>query len=115
MTDPGQRPHLVTIQRATVSTDDHGGEQRTWHAITTAWARLRYGTGQERREAAQEAASQAVTFECDWTPTLAAVLMTDRILLFDTAWDLTSKAVIGANREVHFTAIANVDELEPDS
>lgn len=107
MTDPGQRHHLLTFQRATVAPDDYGGEDKTWHEITTAWALIRYGTGQERREAAQEAAVQAITAECDWAPTLAAVVATDRFILFETAWDITSKAIIGANKEVHFTAVAN--------
>ena len=105
----GQRPHFVTIQRATVETDTYGGEVRTWHDHATGWARIRYGTGQERREAAQENASLAITAEFDWNPTMAGVLTTDRLYLFDTVWDITSRAVIGANREVHLTAIATLD------
>src|SRR5688572_30857963 len=106
--DPGERSHLIVIQRATAATDDHGGETLTWHEHARAWARLRYGTGAERREAAQERAAQVCTFECDWTPTLAAVAMTDRILVFGLAWDIASKAIVGGNREVHFTAVANM-------
>lgn len=114
MTDPGERHHLLIIQRAVATTDDHGGETNTWHEHARAWARLRYGTGAERREAAQDRAAQVCTFECDWTPTLRDVAMTDRILLFGAAWDIQNKAIIGQNREVHFTAVANMDEA-PDS
>lgn len=109
MTDPGERPHLVTVQRKTVATDDYGGETATWHTLTTAYARIRHGTGQERREAAQEAASQAATFEFDWNPTLAAVKPADRLYVFDIVWDIASVAVIDGNREVHMAAVANLE------
>lgn len=105
----GERPHLVTVQRAVTATDDYGGESKTWHTEATAWARVRYGTGAERREAAQENASQAATFEFDYSPTLAAVRPTDRLYCFSTVWDVASAYVIGANEEVHVTAVANLD------
>jgi SPP1 family predicted phage head-tail adaptor len=114
VTDPGKRPHFVTIQRATATDDGYGGEVRTWHDHATGWARLRYGTGQERREAAQENASQTVTAEFDWNPTLAAVTTEDRLSLFDTVWDITSNIVVGGNDEVHITAVANLN-AEVDS
>lgn len=109
MRQAGERPHLVTIQRATTTTDTYGHEIKTWHDHATGWVRLRYGTGQERREAAQENASQTVTAEFDWNPTLAAVTTEDRLNLFDTAWDITSNIVVGANEEVHITAVANLN------
>jgi head-tail adaptor len=110
----GERPHLVTIQRAVTVTDDYGGESKTWHELATGYARLSYGTGQERREAAQENASQAATFEFDWSPTIAAVKPSDRLYCFDTVWDVASAVTIGANEEVHITAVANL-EAEIDS
>lgn len=109
MTDPGERPHFVTIQRATVALDDYGGEVRTWYTYTTSWAKIAYGTGQERREAAQENASQAATFMFDWDPTLAGVTAKDRLYIFDTVWDITANVTIGQNRESHITAVANLD------
>lgn len=109
MTDPGQRPHLVRIQRSVTATDDYGGETKTWHDLATAWARVRYGTGQERREAAQERATQAATFEFDWNPETSAIRPTDRLYCFDAVWDVASAVTIGANAEVHVTAIANLD------
>lgn len=114
MTDPGERPHLVIVQRATASEDDYGGETLTWHTLTTGWARVRYGTGQERREAAQENAQQSASFEFDWTPLLASVKPTDRLYVFDTVWDVASAVIISGNVEVHITAVANL-EAEIDS
>ena len=109
MTDPGERSHLVTIQRATVTTDDYKGEIRSWHTHATGWAKVSYGTGQERREAAQENANQAATFMFDWNPTLAAVTAKDRLSVFATVWDIVGNVTVGANKESHITAVANLD------
>lgn len=104
MTDPGQRESLITFEHGSPTTDDHGGETVGWSPLTTAYARIKYGTGQERREAAQEMAVQAATFECDWNPTLAAVAINDRITFDSEAWDIISKAPLG-HKEIHFAAI----------
>ncbi len=107
MTDPGQREFLITIQRGTPTSDDYGGETQSWATLTTAYARIRYGTGQERREAAQERASQAATFECDWNSALAGVLVNDRLYVNETPdqfWDIISSAPLG-HHEIHFAAV----------
>lgn len=102
--DPGQRGSLITFQRGTPTPDDYGGETIVWATLTTAWARVEYGTGQERREAAQERASQAATFKCEWSVTLAGVTATDRISFNGDIWDLAPPAPIG-HREIHFSAV----------
>lgn len=109
MTDPGERPHLVSIQQAISATDDYGGETKTWHEVGTAYALVLYGTGQERREAAQDNATQAATFNFDWNSMVAGILPTDRLYCFDTVWDVASAVVVGGNKEVHVTATANLD------
>lgn len=114
MTDPGQRDHLVIIQRATTTDDDYGTEVRTWHEYARGYARVRYGSAQERREAAQENAAQTATFEFDWNPTVAATRPRDRLYVFSTVWDVISAPIIGHQREVHITAVANL-EAEIDS
>lgn len=111
MIPAGERPHLVIVQQAVTVTDDYGGETKTWHEIARAYARVRYGAGQERREAAQESASIAATFEFDWAPVLAAMRPTDRLYCFDTVWDVASAVTIGENSDVHVTAIANLEAV----
>lgn len=106
MIDPGRRSERITFQRAAVTTDDHGGEVETWADHVTAWAEVRWGTGQERREAAQERGQISATFVCDWTPTLAAVTERDRILYQGAVWDLSPPAFM-ARQEIHFTGVKN--------
>lgn len=110
MTDPGQRPHLIVIQRRGAETDDGYTKQPgAWAEHARAWARIRYGTASERREAAAERASRAATFECEWAPKLESVRPTDRLIAFDTAWDVSDAAVIGMRSQVHITAVANLE------
>ncbi len=103
--DPGKRDSLIAFERPTTTTNDYGEEiEGTPTTVQQAWARVRFGTGQERREAAQERADQAATFECDWSETLAGITTTDRIRFDADVWDITSRAPLG-HREIHFTAI----------
>lgn len=102
--DPGLRDSKITFQRGTPSVDNYGGETVTWATLTTAWARVMYGTGQERREAAQERMAQAATFECEWSTTLTGVTVTDRISFDSDTWDIVSKSPLG-HKEIHFAAV----------
>jgi SPP1 family predicted phage head-tail adaptor len=102
--DPGKRDALITFERGVVTVDNYGGETPNWDEVIQAWARVKYGTGQERREAAQERMSQAATFECEWSETLASIGLTDRINFGGDAWDIISKAPLG-HREIHFAAV----------
>lgn len=104
MNDPGVRESLITIERGTPTEDAYGGQTISWATLTTAYARIRYGTGQERREAAQERMVQSATFECDWNATLAGVIATDRITFESETWDIVSKAPL-SHQEIHFAAV----------
>ena len=105
--DPGKREQLITFQRATVAVDDYGGETPTFADHTTAWAQVRRGSGQERREASQEVGFQAATFVTEWNPTLAAIKVIDRIQYLSAFWDITDVAP-DAHREIQFTATRSV-------
>lgn len=100
----GNRTRRIIIERGTTTQDDYGGDVTVWAPYADAWAEVLFGTGQERREAAQEAGNQAATFIVLWTPTLAATKLADRIQAIGVAWDITSIAPIGLNKEIHFTA-----------
>lgn len=109
VSDPGERDTLITFQRGTLVTDDYGSnlEFTSPTLITTAYASVRYGAGDERREAAQNRATQAAIFECDWNPTLAGVTEKDRIFVNETPtefWNIASKSPLG-HREIHFAAV----------
>jgi SPP1 family predicted phage head-tail adaptor len=99
-----QRTELIVFQRATVTTDDYGQEIETFADYVTRRARVRFGTAQEKREAAQESASQTATFECVRSAELDAVTLKDRISYDGSDWDITERAPLD-RATIRFTGV----------
>lgn len=105
----GERNRRIMFVRLDTHTDAYGGEiESAPDEVAAEFAKVMFGTGAERREAAQETASQAATFICLWSPKLDAVQITDRIRFDAADWDITSIAPVGLNREIHFTGTRRV-------
>lgn len=103
----GRFDRLITVQRATATTDDYGGETATWANLEQAWARVRFGLAGEQRNAAQEGGLQAATFEIVPTAALRAVTLKDRIQFDGSDWDITEVAPL--DRQIlRFTATRSV-------
>lgn len=105
MPTAGQRTELIVFQRATISEDAYGQSVQTWPGTTVATrrARVRFGTAQEKREAAQESGVQTATFECESSSTLRTITLKDRISYLGSAWDLTEIAPLD-RKTIRFTA-----------
>src|SRR3546814_7048096 len=73
-----------------ISTDDYCHGEKTWTDYCTEWAAVNFGTGQERREAAQESASVSATFHVLRNSKTAALTVQDRISFEGAVWDITS-------------------------
>jgi SPP1 family predicted phage head-tail adaptor len=99
-----QRTELIVFQRATVTTDDYGQEIETFADYATRRARVRFGTAQEKREAARESASQTATFECVRSATLDGITNEDRIVYLGDNWDINETAPLD-RATIRFTAI----------
>jgi head-tail adaptor len=109
MPTAGQRTELIVFQRATTAENDYG-EQATSGAATTLATRrayVRFGTAQEKREAAQEGGVQTATFECERSTTLDGVTLKDRISYLGSVWDITEAAPLD-RKTIRFTATRNV-------
>lgn len=107
MPSAGQRNCRITFLAAATSTNDYNETVEDWGTPTTLAtrdARVRFGTAQEKREAAQEAASQTATFECYRSSTLDAIPMTARIGFDGSQWDITEKAPL-SREEIRFTGV----------
>lgn len=88
----GQRTELIAFERATVTTNDYGEDVPTWAELFSRRAYVRFGTAQEKREAAQEGGVQSATFECVRSAELETVTLKDRISYLSSDWDLTEIA-----------------------
>jgi head-tail adaptor len=101
------RTELVTFQRATGTTNEYNEGELTWATYATRRARVRFGTAQEKREAAQEGGVQSATFECVRSSTLDAVTLKDRISYLGSFWDLTETAPLD-RKTIRFTGTRTV-------
>lgn len=104
----GPRDRIIAIERAAVVLDDYGQEVSTWAPYDRAWAQVIFGTGQERREAAQENASLAATFRVPFSLRLNEVAPKDRIWFNDYYWDVVSNVPLGRDG-LEISAVALVD------
>jgi hypothetical protein len=72
--------------------------------LATRNARVRLGSSQEQRQAAQEAASQSATFECIRSAALDAIPVTARIQYDGSQWDINGRSPM-SRKDIWFTAI----------
>ena len=106
----GPRNRKIEIQRATTTTDEYGGEVSAWATYCTEWAGVTFGTGQERRQAAQEQSSLTATFFVLDNAKTRAVKTTDRISFDGGFWDIASNVPskeFNAGRDI--SAVRNVE------
>lgn len=102
-----QRTELVVFERATPTEDEYGGQTLVWATYATRRARVRFGTAQEKRQAAQEGGVQSATFECVSSSTLRSVTMKDRISYLGSYWDIVEIAPLD-RKTIRFTATRTI-------
>lgn len=101
----GQRNRRVVFQRKIITEDPFGGEVTTWTDYASVWAQVIWGTGAERREAAQLSASQPASFRVIANDKTLTLSVTDRISFAGGLWNITSIVPLGLNEAVEVTAI----------
>jgi SPP1 family predicted phage head-tail adaptor len=92
-TPAGKRRDRITFARVTVTQDDYGGEVENWAPLFDRSAWIIYGTGQERREAAQLNATVAATFNVPRDPETLTIRAKDRIEFDGAEWNITGPPV----------------------
>jgi head-tail adaptor len=103
----GVRNCVVTFLAAAVTTDDYNQKVEDWGnptTLATVNAAVMFGGAQEKREAAQESASQTATFHCVRSPALDAVPPTARIGFDGSQWGITERAPLD-RKTIRFTAM----------
>lgn len=110
MTPAGERDQRIRFERATVTRSALGGKaagSADWAALGSRWAKLRWGSGAERRAAAVEQATQAATFRVLADSLTRTVTEQDRIVHPQSGltFDITGLAWIGRS-EIEFTGVA---------
>ncbi len=94
----GKMDRQIVVERRTVVLDDYGGEVETWAEICRPWAQIAYGTGSERRVAAQESAVQSASFRIRANPITAGIGAVDRIAFDGGYWDIAGNVPFQRDR-----------------
>lgn len=103
-----RRDKLVSIQRADVVTDAFGEEVQTWRELGAEWAAIRFGRGEERRQAAQTQATQSVTFIVLDNGLTRGLTAKDRIVWNNAIWDLAGPGQPLTRGEIEITGTAAI-------
>ncbi len=104
----GERDRLIIVQRATAVADDYTDAATfTWADLQPAWARVRFGRADEKRQAASEGGEQSASFEMVPTAALLGARITDRIVFDGSNWDIVEVAPLD-RQTLRFTATRKV-------
>ena len=106
MPSASERKWSITFLRATTTTDEYNQAVEDWSdptTLATRMARVRFGTAQEQREAAQETGIQSASFECVRSSTLDGVTLRDRIGFDGSQWNIAERAPLDT-ATIRFTA-----------
>lgn len=104
----GLRNRRIIFQRKTSIEDEYGEEIEIWADYTTAWGQVIWGSGAERREAAQISASQPATFRVLGNSITLTLGVLDRVSFAGGLWNIISVVPLGLNEGVEVTAIRAV-------
>lgn len=110
MPGASERKWLITFLEAAETTNEYNEAVPDWDnptTLATRRARVRFGTAQEKREAAQEGGVQSATFECVRSAALNAVTLKHRIGFDGSQWDIVERAPLD-NADIRFTGVRNV-------
>jgi SPP1 family predicted phage head-tail adaptor len=106
ITAAGQRDTRIVFQRDVgTGKDAHGGKVENWQTFYATKAAVRFGSAQERREAAQESVTQSATFRVLANSKTRSLTPLDRIAGYlGSVWDITGVAQFDRT-EVEITAV----------
>lgn len=101
----GKRDRKVAFYPRVFTEGSLGSEIEADGTPVNAWARVLFGTGNERRELAQAGSSQSATFRVLSTAALRTVTERWEIDFMGARWGITSIAPIGEADDIEFTAV----------
>lgn len=101
--EAGKLDRLVTLQRATVTTDAFGAEVQTWADRATVSASAEPISDGERWRAAEVGATVTMRFQIRWG---IGVLVTDRLLYEGRAYEIVGVKELERRAGVEISAAA---------
>ncbi len=109
MKGAGELNERITIQRATVSTNDFNEAIETWSTLATVWANRRDASGSERYRAMEVNAEISVRFTVRIFSTISDVNANDRISYDGDIYNITAVREVDRNRMLEIDAVVRRD------
>lgn len=100
----GKRDRKIAFYPRAVTEGPLGGKVEADGAPVFAWANVRFGTGQERRELAQAGSLQTATFRVLSTAALRQATERWEIDFLGARWGIVGISPIGEADDIEFTA-----------
>lgn len=104
--EAGKLDRRISIERALVTIDAAGGEERDWYTHATVWAEVLPVSDGERWRAQEVAASVTTRFRIRWG---AGVEVTDRIAYDGRVYEIVGVKEIGRREGQEITAAARAE------
>lgn len=105
----GELDQRITIERPGSAVDNGYTTTREWEAVATVWAKYSPGTGSERSEQARQGAEMVETFRIRWSPDVAGIDPTHRVLFKGRACYVVSAAEVQRRAVIEIKTIARTD------
>lgn len=105
----GKLDRRITIQRVTTTRDEFNAPVEAWTDLTTVWASYEPVKDGERYRAGERAAEISARFQIRYSPTVADVTPTDRLVFDRRTYAITHVKEIGRREGLELTAIGRGD------
>lgn len=106
----GKRDRLITIQRATYTTNEFNERVYAWSALASVWAGYLPVSDGERMRASQLGAELTGRFHVPHLSVVASVNPKDRIVMDGDTFDILGVKEIGRREGLEITALKSADE-----
>jgi SPP1 family predicted phage head-tail adaptor len=109
VTGSGDMNRRATLQRATVTFDDFGGEVETWNTLAQAWVHRRDVSANESYRAQEVGGKLSIRFRIRYSSDVADLNPRDRVLYAGDVYNITGVREIKRNRWLEVDAAIQPD------
>lgn len=109
MTGSGDMSRRATLQRATVTYDDFGGEVETWATLAEVWLNRRDISASERYRSEEVGSKLTTRFRIRYSSDVADLNPRDRVFYDEEIYNIISVREIKRNRWIEIDIVRQTD------
>lgn len=105
----GKLDRRITLERASITLDDFGGQVEAWVVLATVWAEAIPVSDRERWRAGEIGATISHRFRIRWSSAVADLNARDRVIFDGREYDIHGVKEIGRRVGLEITASTRAD------